>query len=80
MRSRGRVQGSVASPSCYRRDLTICTFVQTMKPMEIEFDPEKAAANPLRHDGVTFVEAQSVLLDPHALTRKDTDAQVNRGS
>jgi len=43
--------------------------------MEIEFDPEKAAANPLNHDGVTFIEAQPVLLDPYALTREDIDAQ-----
>ncbi len=43
--------------------------------MEIEFDPDKAAANPLNHDGVTFEEAKSVLLDPYALTREDTDAE-----
>lgn len=43
--------------------------------MEIEFDPEKAAANPLNHDGVTFDEAKAVLLDPYALTREDTDSQ-----
>jgi uncharacterized DUF497 family protein len=42
--------------------------------MEIEFDPEKAAANPLNHDGVTFGEAKDVLLDPYALTREDTDS------
>lgn len=43
--------------------------------MEIEFDPEKAAANPLRHNGVTFEEAAAVLLDRYALTREDADAQ-----
>lgn len=43
--------------------------------MEIEFDPEKAATNPLNHEGVTFDEAKSVLLDPYALTREDTDAK-----
>ena len=42
--------------------------------MQIEFDPEKAAANPLNHDGVTFAEAAPVLLDPYALTREDPDA------
>ncbi len=42
--------------------------------MEIQFDPEKAAANPLNHDGVTFSEAKDVLLDPYALTREDTDS------
>ncbi len=42
--------------------------------MEIEFDPEKAAANPLNHDGVTFGEAKQVLLDPYALTREDFDS------
>lgn len=43
--------------------------------MEIEFDPEKAAANPLNHEGVTFDEARPVLLDPYALTREDTDTE-----
>jgi uncharacterized protein len=42
--------------------------------MKIEFDPKKAALNPLNHDGVTFEEAKPVLLDPYALTREDTDA------
>ncbi|UHD16869.1 BrnT family toxin [Thiocapsa bogorovii] len=42
--------------------------------MEIEFDPDKAAANPVNHDGVTFDEARHVLLDPFALTREDVDA------
>lgn len=42
--------------------------------MDIEYDPEKAAANPLCHDGVTFDEAKAVLLDPFALTREDTDS------
>lgn len=41
--------------------------------MKIEFDPEKAAANPLNHEGVTFDEAQAALLDPYALTREDID-------
>ena len=43
--------------------------------MEIEFDPDKAAANPLNHEGVTFDEAKAVLLDPYALTREDPDAE-----
>lgn len=43
--------------------------------MKIEFDPEKAAANSLLHEGVTFEEAEPVLLDPYALTREDTDAR-----
>ncbi|QVL49784.1 MAG: BrnT family toxin [Thiocapsa sp.] len=42
--------------------------------MEIEFDPDKAADNPVNHDGVTFDEARHVLLDPFALTREDVDA------
>jgi uncharacterized protein len=42
--------------------------------VKIEFDPEKAAANPLNHEGVTFEEAQAVLLDPYALTQEDSDA------
>ena len=43
--------------------------------MDIEFDPEKAAANPLNHEGVTFDEAKAVLLDPYALTHEDLDAR-----
>ncbi len=42
--------------------------------MEIEFDPDKAAANPANHGGVTFDEAKHVLLDPYALTREDSDS------
>lgn len=41
--------------------------------MEIEFDPDKAALNPIRHEGVTFEEAKFVLLDPYALTDEDID-------
>ena len=48
-----------------------CTYNKTTK---IEFDPAKAAANPLNHEGVTFDEAQAVLLDPYALTRENGDA------
>ena len=54
--------------------LTVHPFVHTVTRMEIEFDPDKAAANPLNHEGVTFDEAKPVLLDPYALTREDTDA------
>ncbi|MGF1548471.1 MAG: BrnT family toxin [Thiotrichales bacterium] len=43
--------------------------------MKIEFDPEKAAVNPLNHDGVTFEEAAPVLLDPYALTKADAHAE-----
>ena len=43
--------------------------------MEIEFDPEKAATNPLNHEGVTFTEAKAVLPDPYALTHEDQDSQ-----
>jgi hypothetical protein len=43
--------------------------------MDIEFDPAKAAANPINHDGVTFEEAKYVLLDPYARTHEDTDAE-----
>ncbi len=42
--------------------------------MKIEFDPDKAATNPLNHDGVTFDEAKVALLDPYALTREDSQA------
>lgn len=43
--------------------------------MKIEYDPDKAAANPIKHDGVTFDEARTVLLDPYALTKDDPHAQ-----
>ncbi len=43
--------------------------------MKIEYDPDKAAANPIKHDGVTFDEAQTVLTDPYALTKDDPHAQ-----
>lgn len=46
--------------------------------MKIEFDPDKAAANPLNHEGVTFDEAKAVLLDPYALTRENGDAENER--
>lgn len=46
-----------------------------MAIMQIEFDPKKAAANPLNHEGVTFDEAKLVLLDPYALTKEDDDAK-----
>ncbi len=42
--------------------------------MKIEFDSDKAAANPLNHEGVTFDEAKAVLLDPYALIREDSHA------
>lgn len=43
-----------------------------MTHMEIEFDPSKAAENPAKHDGVTFHEAASALLDPYALSMEKT--------
>ncbi len=42
--------------------------------MEIEFDPEKTATNPIKREGVTFDEAKQVLLDPYTLTQEDMDA------
>jgi hypothetical protein len=48
-----------------------CTYNQ---PVKIGFDPDKAAANPLNHEGVTFDEAHAVLLYPYALTRENGDA------
>ncbi len=49
----------------------MCTYNKRMK---IEFDPGKAAANPLKHEGVTFDEAKAVLLDPYALTQENGHA------
>lgn len=43
--------------------------------MKITWDSKKAASNPKNHDGVTFDEAQHVLLDPFALTREDCDSE-----
>lgn len=43
--------------------------------MKITWDPTKAASNAKNHDGVTFDEAQHVLLDPFALTREDSDSE-----
>ena len=39
--------------------------------MEIVWDPDKAAANPNNHAGVTFEEAKHVFFDPFALTHED---------
>ncbi len=44
--------------------------------MEIEFDPEKAAANPANHDGVTFEEAKQVLLDPAMCSRTSLNHSI----
>jgi uncharacterized protein len=43
--------------------------------MKITWDSKKAAANPKNHEGVTFEEAQHVLLDPFALTREDSGSE-----
>lgn len=42
--------------------------------MDIEWDPEKAASNLLKH-GVDFADAATALWDEEALTRSDPDAQ-----
>ena len=42
--------------------------------MQVEFDPNKAAAN-LRKHGVSLDEAAGSLLDPFALVREDEDAE-----
>jgi len=42
--------------------------------MTISWDTDKADANRKNH-GVTFEEAQHVLLDPFALTRENGDAE-----
>ena len=43
--------------------------------MEIVWDPDKAAANPISHAGVTFEEAKHVLFDPFALTHEDDSSE-----
>ncbi|HSS75887.1 MAG TPA: BrnT family toxin [Thermoanaerobaculia bacterium] len=42
--------------------------------MQVEFDPNKAAANRKKH-GVSFDAAAGSLLDPFALVREDEDAE-----
>ena len=46
--------------------------------MDIIWDSKKAAINSKRHEGVTFEEAQQVLLDPFALTREDSDSELEQ--
>lgn len=42
--------------------------------MRIRYDPVKAAAN-LRKHGVTFADAEGVLLDPLSLSVEDPDSE-----
>ena len=42
--------------------------------MRITFDPAKARRNVAEH-GVTFEDAQAVLIGAHAVTREDDDAE-----
>lgn len=44
------------------------------KPIAIEYDPVKSAANARKHD-VSFEEAATALLDPHALAQEDDLAE-----
>jgi uncharacterized protein len=46
--------------------------------MRITWDYKKAASNLKNHEGVTFEEAQHVLLDPFALTREDSDSEIEQ--
>lgn len=41
--------------------------------MEIEYDPEKAKSNLIKH-GVSFEEAATALYDPMALVQEDIDS------
>jgi uncharacterized DUF497 family protein len=45
--------------------------------MPLEYDPAKAASN-LRKHGVSFADAEGVLVDPLALTIEDIDAVGER--
>jgi uncharacterized DUF497 family protein len=42
--------------------------------MEIEFDPNKASSNLIKH-GISFEESSTALLDPLALVREDPDTE-----
>jgi Uncharacterized protein conserved in bacteria len=46
---------------------------------EFEWDDAKAAGNLAKH-GVAFVDAMSVLLDPLAMTRFDTNTTTKRNA
>lgn len=46
--------------------------MHTLRIVDIEWDPRKAAANLAEH-GVSFAEAATVLTDDYALTREDRD-------
>lgn len=41
--------------------------------MSVEFDPEKAAANRVKH-GISFADAEQALMDPWARTTDDPDS------
>lgn len=41
--------------------------------MQFDWDPEKAASNLKKHDGVSFTEAESVFGDPLAAVFSDED-------
>ena len=43
--------------------------------MKIDFDPDKAAANPINHDGVTFEEAKHVFRFAYALDLAGADSK-----
>ncbi len=45
--------------------------------MEIEFDPDKAAANQKKHR-VSFAHAEQVLRDSNAITIEDPDSEGER--
>ena len=42
--------------------------------MDVLWDPEKARVNLKKH-GVRFSDAETVLFDPNALTREDTESE-----
>ena len=62
---------------CAGGGLNICTTVHTIAHAH-RIRPDKAAANPLKHVGVTFADAEAVLLAPYALTREDQDETEQR--
>ena len=45
--------------------------------MPVQYDPKKAVAN-LKAHGVSFADAEGVLMDPLALTMEDPDAVGER--
>jgi len=61
-------------PTLNSHNPSLCKYIVNM--ITFEWDAQKARQNTLKH-GVTFVEAQSVFYDEHAIQFFDEDASLN---